>query len=85
MGLRERPSGHTKFFASESGFVGDFKDEYLVVMGHVWVPQPILLNIDKDQLSSAEIVSAYVALFNSGPFVKLLSFIRRTSPVVNSI
>jgi adenine-specific DNA-methyltransferase len=64
----------TKFFASEGGFVGDFMGEYLVVMGHVWVPQQILLDIDEDQLSSDEIVRAYVALFNSWPFVKLLSF-----------
>jgi adenine-specific DNA-methyltransferase len=41
----------TKFFASEGGFVGDFKGEYLVVMGHVWVRKQILLDIDKDQFS----------------------------------
>ena len=63
----------TKFFASEGGFVGDYEGEYLVVMGHVWSPRQILLDLDNEALPSTEILAAYVALFNSGPFVKLLS------------
>lgn len=69
----EGPRIISKFFSAEGGFVGDYDAEYLVVMGHVWTPRAILAEPNDESLPLADILSAYVALFNSSPFAKLLS------------
>jgi adenine-specific DNA-methyltransferase len=64
----------SKFFGSEGGLVGDYEAIYLPVMGHVWLPTAKLTSAeDTDSLPLADVLAAYVALFNSTPFVKLLS------------
>ncbi|MDB5431691.1 MAG: vspIM [Caulobacter sp.] len=63
----------SKFFSAEGGFVGDYQAEYLAVMGHVWTPKAALAEADDEALPLADILAAYVALFNSSPFAKLLS------------
>jgi len=63
----------SKFFAAEGGFVGDYKAAYLPVMGHVWFPKIGLTEGDVDALPTTDILAAYVALFNSTPFVRLLA------------
>jgi hypothetical protein len=63
----------SKFFSAEGGFVGDYEAEYVAVMGHVWTPRPALAETNDDALPLAEILAAYVAMFNSSPFAKLLS------------
>ena len=70
----EKPRIISKFFGAEGSFVGDYKAKYLVVMGHVWLPSELLNDADDDGLDLCDILAAYVALFNSPPFVKLLGF-----------
>jgi hypothetical protein len=62
----------SKFFAAEGGFAGDYDAKYLPVMGHVWLPGERIKVAGDEALSLKEILAAYVALFNSEPFVKLL-------------
>lgn len=62
----------SKFFSAEGGFVGDFKADYVPVMGHVWTPRDNLAEADEYALPLADILAAYVALFNSAPFARLL-------------
>lgn len=69
----EGPRIISKFFSAEGGFVGDYDAEYLAVMGHVWTPRAILVDSNEESLPLADVLSAYVALFNSSPFAKLLS------------
>lgn len=63
----------SKFFSAEGGFVGDYEAEYVVVMGHVWTPKARLVDAGDEALPLAHLLAAYVALFNSSPFAKLLS------------
>lgn len=70
--FKDGPRIVTKFFSAEGGFVGDYDSEYLTVMGHVWTPREVLAERDDDALPLEEIVAAYVALFNSSPFARLL-------------
>ena len=71
----ENPRIISKFFGDEGSFIGDYAAEFLPVMGHIWIPKPILIEADGDagDLPTTDILAAYVALFNSTPFVKLLS------------
>jgi hypothetical protein len=69
----EGPRIISKFFSAEGGFVGDYKAEYVAVMGHVWTPKVRLAEVGDDALPLADILAAYVAMFNSSPFAKLLS------------
>jgi hypothetical protein len=62
----------SKFFAAEGGFAGDYDATYLPLMGHIWLPKHRLAGIKKDALPLREVLAAYVAVFNSLPFVKLL-------------
>lgn len=63
----------SKFFSAEGGFVGDYEAIYVAVMGHVWTPKAALLEADDEALPLAALLAAYVAMFNSSPFAKLLS------------
>ncbi len=63
----------SKFFSAEGGFVGDYEAEYVAVMGHVWTPKARLVEAGDEALPLADILAAYVAMFNSSPFAKLLS------------
>lgn len=69
----EDPRIISKFFSAEGGFAGDYEANYLAVMGHVWTPKAPLVEADDDALPLAHILAAYVAIFNSSPFAKLLS------------
>ena len=63
----------SKFFSAEGGFVGDYEADYVVVMGHVWTPKAMLIEADEEALPLADLLAAYLAIFNSPPFAKLLS------------
>jgi hypothetical protein len=63
----------SKFFAAEGGFAGDYDAEYLVVMGHVWSPRRRLDCDNEEEMLIDDILAAYVAVFNSTPFVRLLA------------
>jgi adenine-specific DNA-methyltransferase len=63
----------SKFFAAEGGFAADVKAEYIPVMGHVWLPKPILAAPDEDNVPLSDLIYAYAAFLNSAPFIKLLS------------
>lgn len=69
----EGPRIISKFFSAEGGFVGDYKADYVAVMGHVWTPKAPLVEADDEALPLADLMAAYVAMFNSSPFIKLLS------------
>lgn len=69
----EGPRIISKFFSAEGGFVGDYEAAYVAVMGHVWMPKEALGAADDESLALADLLAAYVALFNSSPFAKLLS------------
>jgi len=62
----------SKFFAGEGGFAGDYDASYVPVMGHIWLPKHRLAAISRNALSIQEVLAAYVAVFNSTPFVRLL-------------
>ena len=62
----------SKFFGSVGSFAGDYSCEYSPVMGHVWLPKEALSPEGDGGLPLEEIVAAYLALFNSSVFVKLL-------------
>ena len=68
----EEPRIISKFFAAEGGFAGDYGAEYVPVMGHIWLPGKRLGAAGDESLGLREILAAYVALFNSSVFVKLL-------------
>jgi hypothetical protein len=72
MELSKEPRIIAKFFAAECGFAGDYDAKYLPVMGHIWFPDERIAAEGDDGLSLRDILAAYVALFNSSPFVKLL-------------
>ncbi len=69
----KKPRIISKFFAAEGGFAADLDAEYLAVMGHVWIPREALVDTTSEAMPTADIVSAYSALFNSSIFIKLLS------------
>ena len=70
---KEAPRIISKFFSAEGGFVGDYEASYVAVMGHVWTPKAALVEADDEGLPLADLLAAYVAIFNSSPFAKLLS------------
>lgn len=53
--------------------MGDYKADYVPVMGHVWTPKAPLVEADDEALPLAHLLAAYVAVFNSSPFAKMLS------------
>ena len=64
----------SKRFAGLGGFAIDLNAEWFVVQGFVWFPKWLEANGDQSgQLSADAIVSAYSTIFNSRPFIKLLS------------
>jgi hypothetical protein len=69
----EGPRIISKFFSAEGGFIGDYEANYVAVMGHVWTPKARLIETDDEALPLAHLLAAYVAVFNSSPFTKLLS------------
>ena len=68
----EGPRIISKFFSAEGGFVGDYEAKYVAVMGHVWTPKTALTEADDEALPLAHLLAAYLAIFNSLPFAKLL-------------
>jgi adenine-specific DNA-methyltransferase len=68
----DKPRIISKFFGAEGAFVCDYDAAYLVVMGHLWLPRDQLKESNIEALDLRAILAAYVALFNSSPFVKLL-------------
>jgi len=71
--FNEGPRIISKFFSAEGGFVGDYEADYVAVMGHVWTPKAALVDAGDEGLPLADLLAAYVAMFNSSPFAKLLS------------
>ncbi|MEZ5999631.1 class I SAM-dependent DNA methyltransferase [Hyphomonas sp.] len=64
----------SKRFAGLGGFAVDLDAEWFVVQGFVWFPKWLEANNEQSNyLSAASIVAAYSAIFNSRPFLKLLS------------
>jgi len=70
----KQPRIISKFFGGEGAFFGDYDASYIPVMGHIWLPKSDLIPTEKDELPITQLLAAYVALFNSQTFVKLLSF-----------
>jgi hypothetical protein len=74
----------SKFFGAEGSFVLDEEARYLPSTGHVWTPKRAATSISEElddswaeDVSAAamlEILRAYVALLNSLPFTRLVSF-----------
>ncbi|MGA9304946.1 MAG: N-6 DNA methylase [Candidatus Sulfotelmatobacter sp.] len=62
----------SKFFAGEGGFAGDYDASYVPVMGHIWLPKHRLTAARMNLITVQEMLAAYVAVFNSTPFVNLL-------------
>ena len=77
--MSQGPRIITKFFGAEGAFVADCDASLFAVMGHVWTPTWSLEAVDRDEdaksevFSDCEMLRAYVALFNSNIFLKLLS------------
>ena len=70
--FQNQPRIISKFFAAEGGFVGDYDAEYIPVMGHIWFPTERLNAAEDDPVDIRDILAAYVAIFNSPFFMKLL-------------
>ena len=66
--LSRSPRILSKYFSAEGGFFGDFDAKYLPVKGFAWFPAGRLQDAEP-----VEVLAAYVCLFNSMPFVKLLA------------
>ena len=81
--LRKHPRIITKFFGAEGAFVGDYDSAYLPVMGHVWMLRAragaegpnidIKGGVAAEELTKRELLDAFVGLFNSAVFARLLS------------
>lgn len=79
-----RPRIVSKFFGAEGSFALDENGRYLPSTGHVWKPKSEVLNsfnfrdeddvVDIEDAASLEVMRAYVALLNSRPFMRLVSF-----------
>lgn len=67
-----QPKIISKFFASQGGFAGDYEAAYLPVMGHAWFARESLAENTGIGLSLEDILAAYIALFNSVLFLKLV-------------
>jgi adenine-specific DNA-methyltransferase len=63
----------TKYFTAEGGFVGDYDAKFLPVKGFAWFPTELLMDAADEVLETHDLLSAYVGLFNSQAFVKLLA------------
>lgn len=81
--LNPRPRILTKFFGAEGAFVGDYDATFFAVMGHVWTLKPRVeagasrdAEVDEgaadEQLTEADLLSAFVGLCNSAVFARLL-------------
>ena len=74
--FEKQPRIISKFFGGEGAFFGDYEAHYIPVMGHIWLPKSELIAASENEelLPITQLLAAYVALFNSQIFVKLLSF-----------
>lgn len=52
--------------------MGDYSASYVPVMGHAWFAKPSITEANLEGVDQNDILAAYVALFNSQPFLKLL-------------
>lgn len=65
----------SKFFGGEGAFFCDLGARYIPVMGHIWQIKPDAIEmVEEDMLPLSELLAAYAALFNSEPFLRILSF-----------
>ena len=76
-----RPRIVSKFFGGEGSFALDRDAAYLPSTGHVWRPRDNdvlaeLAELDEEAAAAAslDVLHAYVALLNSQPFMRLVSF-----------
>jgi hypothetical protein len=82
--LSKEPRIVSKFFGAEGSFALDEEALFLPSTGHVWTPKRALTSVSEEsdedwnegiaEAASLEVLRAYVALLNSRPFVRLVSF-----------
>ena len=64
----------SKYFSGEGGFFADTEASYVPSTGFAWFPKPALTDNIAEDFPLSRILLAYVTLFNSQAFSRILQF-----------